>query len=46
MVLAAGSIEESILDPLYEAGALYRGIATGVRTFVSGKGRVREFQIS
>ncbi|HYR90291.1 MAG TPA: YtxH domain-containing protein [Terriglobia bacterium] len=43
---AAGSIEETILDPLYEAGALYRGIATGIKTFISGKGRVREFQIS
>jgi gas vesicle protein len=43
---AAGSIEETILDPLYEAGALYRGISTGIKTFIRGKGQVREFQIS
>jgi gas vesicle protein len=43
---AAGSIEETVLDPIYEATALYKGITVGVKTFIGRKGQLREFQIS
>lgn len=29
----AVTVEQTVLDPLYEAGALFRGISRGVRTF-------------
>src|SRR5262249_34540129 len=36
-------VEESILDPLYEAGALYRGIARGIRVFLGRQSQVSPF---
>ena len=32
----ANAVEESLLDPLYEAGALFRGIQRGVQTVLHG----------
>ncbi len=40
----AGSVEQKILDPLYEAGALYKGIQRGIRTFLGKQGEVRQFK--
>lgn len=37
----AYQIEQSVLDPLYEAGALYRGIDRGIRTFIGAFRRQR-----
>jgi len=37
----ASAVEESLLDPLYEAGALVRGIQRGVQTAIGGEGRHR-----
>jgi gas vesicle protein len=33
----ANAVEESVLDPLYELGALVRGIQRGIQTVVSGE---------
>jgi gas vesicle protein len=32
----ASAVEESVLDPLYEVGALYRGIQRGIQTVLRG----------
>jgi gas vesicle protein len=32
----ANAVEESLLDPLYEVGALYRGVRRGVETVLRG----------
>lgn len=37
----ANKVEESLLDPLYEVGALFRGIQRGVKTAL-GKGEGRQ----
>jgi vacuolar-type H+-ATPase subunit I/STV1 len=36
-------VEESILDPLYEAGALYRGIERGIRVFLGRHSQISSF---
>ena len=33
----ASAVEENVLDPLYEAGALFRGIQRGVQTMLRGE---------
>jgi len=35
----AVTVEKSVLDPIYELGALYRGIETGIRAVFGGKSR-------
>jgi hypothetical protein len=40
----ANAVEESLLDPLYEVGALIRGIQRGVETTLRGSWRRRENQ--
>ncbi len=35
----AVTVEKSVLDPICELGALYRGIETGIRTLFGGKPR-------
>jgi len=37
MTRTAYTVEESVLDPLFELGALYRGFERGIRTVFSGK---------
>jgi hypothetical protein len=39
----AYTVEQTLLDPLYEAGALFRGIQRGVRTFLGRQGQVAPF---
>jgi hypothetical protein len=39
----AVTVEQALLDPVYEASALYKGIQRGVRTFLGKQGQVREF---
>jgi len=38
----ASAVEESVLDPLYEAGALVRGIQRGIQAVLRGGGYGRE----
>jgi hypothetical protein len=42
----AYTVEQSLLDPFYEAGALYRGIRRGLRTVFSEGGQVARFRPS
>jgi len=37
----ANAVEETLLDPLYEVGALYRGIRRGVLTVLRGENEGR-----
>ena len=37
------NVEQALLDPLFEAGAIYRGIQRGVRTFLGRQGQVAPF---
>lgn len=49
MSRTASTIERSILDPVYEVGALYRGIECGIRTLLGHKpraGRLRTMPTS
>ena len=38
----AYTVEESILDPIYEVSAIYKGIDCGIRTFFGRRGGIRE----
>ena len=42
----AYSLEQSLMDPLYEAGALYRGIRRGLRTVFGRTGELTQFRPS
>jgi len=39
----ARSLENTVLDPLYEFSALYRGFERGIRTFLGRRGQVAPF---
>jgi len=39
----ARTLEDTILDPLCELGAIYRGVERGIRTFVGPRGQVSSF---
>ena len=39
----ARTLEETVLDPLYEFGALYRGVERGIRTFLGRRGQISPF---
>jgi gas vesicle protein len=39
----ACNVEQAILDPIFEAGAIYKGIQRGVRTFLGKQGHVTQF---
>ena len=39
----ARTLEETVLDPLYECHAIYRGLERGIRTFFGHRGQVSQF---
>ena len=40
----AYTVEQTILDPLCEVRALFRGFSRGIRTFLGRQGQVSQFQ--